>query len=87
MSDSNFYIDLPINMLTPDNTGFYIDDVTIPVSWYTIEEGRNNELYVRVNGVLHAFTIASGNYSLVNLNEGIVATINLIHSGLSLIHI
>jgi hypothetical protein len=51
------------------------------VSWYTIEEGRNNELYVRVNGVLGTFTIASGNFSLVNLNEGIVETMNLIHSG------
>ena len=61
----------------PDNTGFYIDDVAIPVSWYTIEEGRNNELFVRVNGVLHAFSIASGNYSLVSLNEGIVATMDL----------
>ena len=80
-SGSSFYIDLPINMLMPDNTGFYIDDVAIPVSLYTIEEGRNNELYVGVNGVLHAFTIASGNYSLVSPNEGIVATMNLIHSG------
>ena len=80
-SDSNFYIDLPINMLMPDNTGFYIDDVAIPVSWYTIEEGRNNELFVRVNGLLQAFAIASGNYSTVKLNEGIVATMNLIHSG------
>ena len=80
-SDSNFYIDLPINMMMPDNTGFYIDDVAIPVSWYTIEEGRNNELFVRVDGVLRSFTIASGNYSLVKLNEGIVATMNLVHSG------
>jgi hypothetical protein len=51
----------PNNMMMPDNTGFYIDEVAIPVSWYTIEEGRNNELYVRVAGVLRAFTIASGN--------------------------
>jgi hypothetical protein len=68
-------------MLMPDNTGFYIDDVAIPVSWYTIEEGRNNELFVRVNGLLQAFAIASGNYSTIKLNEGIVATMNLIHSG------
>ena len=37
--------------------------------------------FVRVNGLLQAFAIASGNYSTVKLNEGIVATMNLIHSG------
>ena len=79
-SDSNFYIDLPINLLMPDNTGFYIDDVAIPVSWYTLEAGRNNELFVFVNGVTHALSIPTGNYSLVTLNERIVATMNLINS-------
>jgi hypothetical protein len=41
-SDSNFKIDLPVSMLMPPNTGFYVDDVCIPVSWYTIDSNRNN---------------------------------------------
>ena len=79
-SDSNFYIDLPINLMMPDNTGFYIDDVAIPVSWYTIEEGRNNELYVRVNGVLRQYLISTGNYSLVSLNTEIVNRLNFVQA-------
>jgi hypothetical protein len=66
-------------MLMPDNTGFYIDDVAIPVSWYTIEEGRNNELYFRVDGVLSIVHINYGNYSLVSLNEMIVFEMNLVY--------
>jgi hypothetical protein len=64
-------------MLMPDNTGFYIDDVAIPVSWYGIEKGRNNELYVVVNGVLTIRHLNSGNYSLVSLNEIIAFELNL----------
>ena len=27
------------------NTGFYLTDITIPVSFSTIESGRNNNIY------------------------------------------
>ena len=37
VSNSNFKIDLPISLSFPENTGFYIDDVCIPHSWYAIE--------------------------------------------------
>ena len=29
------------------NTSFYITDITVPVSWYTVEAGRNYTIYVR----------------------------------------
>jgi len=38
-SSSDFTIDLPQSYTFPDNTVAYIDDVCIPVSWYTIQEG------------------------------------------------
>ena len=76
VSDSNFKIDLPQNLLMPSATGFYIDDICIPVSWYVIDEGRNNHLYYRVNGAVTYGIIPSGNYSLVNLNEAIVNVMN-----------
>ena len=43
VSDSDFYIDLPTTLLMPSNTGFYIDDVCIPVSWYAIDTNRNEK--------------------------------------------
>ena len=36
--DANFKITLPQTMFMPDNTVFYIDDVAIPHSWYTVED-------------------------------------------------
>lgn len=75
-SDSNFYIDLPVNLLMPGNTGFYIDDVTIPVSWYTVEEGRNNDFYFKVNDSVTKKSIPSGNYSIISLSQELVNAMN-----------
>jgi hypothetical protein len=71
-SDSNFYIDLPINLMMPDNTGFYIDDVAVPVSWYVVDEGRNNVFYFAVGVQVFKTFITPGNYSLITLNEELV---------------
>ena len=45
-STSNFFIELPESMVCPSNTVFYIDDVSIPHSWTTIEPGINSKLYL-----------------------------------------
>ena len=60
-SDSNFYIDLPINLMMPDNTGFYIDDVAVPVSWYVIDEGRNDMFYFKVGNQVLQERVTPGN--------------------------
>ena len=44
VSDSDFYIDLPETLLMPEGTGFYLDDISIPVTWYPITENRNNKI-------------------------------------------
>ena len=31
----------------PQGTSYYVDDVNIPNSWFSIEAGMNNKLYVR----------------------------------------
>ena len=49
-SDSDFYVTLPQNMLMPDGCGFYLDDISIPVSWYMINKDRNDHLYYRIIG-------------------------------------
>ena len=60
----------------PEDTGFYIDDVCIPHSWYPIEDGRNAQLVVDYDGVDHFVAIDSGNYTATNLGVAIVDAIN-----------
>ena len=48
VSNSNFKIDLPFTVSFPENSVFYIDDVSIPHSWYVIEAGVNDKLYIFV---------------------------------------
>lgn len=80
-SDSDFKVDLPTTLLMPQNTVFYIDDVSIPVSWYTVEEGRNNKLYLEVEGVKSILSIPSGNYTVPTLNNTLVAAMNDLYPG------
>jgi hypothetical protein len=75
-SDSDFYIDLPINLLMPANTGFYIDDVAIPVSWYSVTAGKNDKLWFKVHSGTYSVTIPQGDYSLVTFNQVLVDGMN-----------
>ena len=59
-SDTDFKIDLPGSFLMPENTAMYITDVTIPVSWYTVDEKKNNLIYYYVLREV-PLTDASGN--------------------------
>jgi hypothetical protein len=80
VSNSDFKIDLPVNISLPENTAFYITDISVPVSWYTIEAGRNNKLYFRVNAYnVDVITIPDGNYNTVSLNNAIVDLLNLFY--------
>jgi hypothetical protein len=78
-SDANFKIDLPVSMLMPPNTGFYIDDVCIPVSWYTVDSNRNNNIYFKVNGIKNKVSIPKGDYNLTSLNNAIVSALNAVY--------
>ena len=46
-SHTDFSVELPFNINLPTNskTGFYITYVTIPISFYSIEAGRNDMIY------------------------------------------
>jgi hypothetical protein len=68
VNSSNFKIELPYTLKMSDNTIFYIDDVSIPNSWYTVEDGVNDKLYVRVvnsSAIVadHTLTLTSQNYN------------------------
>ena len=76
LSDSNFKIDLPTTLLMPDDTGFYIDDVCIPHTWYTVETGRNDKLHFNLNTVNKIATISEGNYNVSSLGVAITTAMN-----------
>ena len=44
-SHSDFSIDLPTTFLMPDDTGFYVEDICLPISWWTIEAGVKDTLF------------------------------------------
>ena len=75
-SHSDFKIDLPISFLMPEDTGFYIDDVCIPHTWYPISE-RNNVIAFKYNStpVLYAY-VPPGAYSTSNLGLAIAVALN-----------
>ena len=67
-SHSDFKIDLPITYLMPEDTGFYIDDVCIPHSFYTIETGVNDQLqFMYLDTTRRTVTIPEGNYNITTL--------------------
>lgn len=75
-SHSDFKIDLPTTLLMPEDTGFYIDDVCIPHTWYPIEDGQNNAIvFMYYLSTYNAF-VPAGNYSVKDLGLAIVAAMN-----------
>ena len=87
VSSSNFKIDLQTTLLFPDNSVFYIDDISIPHSWYTVEENINDQLYIFItpkepdqdnSGVLHKIVkIDAGNYTGADIATELLSKIGL----------
>lgn len=46
VSNTNFKFQLPRNLTLPGNSTFYIDDVAIPHSWWSIEFNVNDRLFI-----------------------------------------
>ena len=62
---SNFKIDLPYTYKMPADTVFFITDVCIPHSWYTVEFGINSRLYFQIN------ILDNVQYYIAVMNEGL----------------
>jgi len=77
-SHSDFKVDLPQTVHLPEDTVAYIDDVCVPVSWYTIDEERNNKFYFRIEDRNYVANIPSSNYSITSLNNKLVELMNTI---------
>ena len=71
VSNSNFKIDLPTTLYFPDNSVFYIDDISIPHSWYTIEDGINDKLYIEISHVDSNVGTTVDSYRIVTISPGI----------------
>ena len=87
VSNSDFKFELKEALDLPDNTVCYVDDISIPHTWYTIEE-FNNTLYIvttimpdpgNIPTWYHslALTIPSGNYSGPSLAAALQAELNI----------
>ena len=89
-STSDFSVDLPVQHLMPENTMFYVDDVTIPVSWYNI--GQHNRCLFTV---FYVFSSSSheyvgypkkiyldlGNYNITTLGEALKQKLDFFSTG------
>ena len=88
-TSSNFTIDLPETVQLEDNMLCQIHEVSIPHSWYSINENNNN-FYV-MKGVLPPETpsgityrklrIPVGNYTATELATQLQASLNTLDSG------
>ena len=70
VSNSNFKIDLPQTLYFPDNSVFYIDDISIPHSWYTIEDNVNDKLYIEISHVDSNVGTTVDSYQIVTISPG-----------------
>ena len=70
VSNSNFKIDLPQTLYFPDNSVFYIDDISIPHSWYTIEQNVNDKLYIEISHVDSNVGTTVDSYQIVTISPG-----------------
>ncbi len=79
-SHSDFSVDLPTTILMPEDTGFYVEDICIPVSWWTLEEGVNDFIFwSHWTGSFEAVTqsaIPPGVYNAEELGTAIVTSMN-----------
>ena len=63
ISNSNFKIQLNRSVSLPKNTVFYIENFVCSHSFYTVEEGINDSLYIKRNVNMEILKIPPGNYN------------------------
>ena len=73
VSTSNFRYELPETLFFGNNSVFYVDDIAIPHSWWTVEQNMNDKLYLFLRDTTNGQTwsdivsITAGNYTGVDL--------------------
>ena len=74
-NDSDFKIQLARNIYLPDNCVMHIENVTMSHSWYTIEVGINDSMYVNLGGTCFIATIPSTNYTGASLAAALASAL------------
>ena len=64
-TSSEFTFDLPETVQLEDNMLCQIHEVSIPHSWYSIQKGVNDKIFVRVERAM--ITLTEGDYSVSDL--------------------
>ena len=59
----------------PEDTGFYIDDICIPHTWYPISERNNLIAFKFINTIFFAY-VPAGNYNATDLGVAIAKSMN-----------
>ena len=75
-SDSDFFINLPTTWLMPEDCGFYIDDVCLPHSWHTVEEGLNDRLCFSLGPFAVEATVPPGIYTVTGLGAAVATAMS-----------
>jgi hypothetical protein len=79
VSDSDFYVELPLSINIPDKCICYIDDIVLPVSW-TMIDSRNNYVYLglRIGETIHELRVQmpNGNYNGITFASALQTVIN-----------
>ena len=85
-SDSDFKIQLGRNIFLPDNCVMHIENFSCAHSWYSIESGMNDRMYLKVvqnSGITYnIITIPSTNYTGTELVAVLQPALNYYHPGL-----
>ncbi len=73
-------VDLPESITLPENTVFFVDDVSISHAWRTTETGFSDKVYVRMtyDGTGHSAVVIldAGNYDAATLAHQIATKLN-----------
>ena len=75
--DSDFKIQLARNIYLPEKCIMHIENIVMSHSWYTIESGINDQMYVKYGDICFRMTIPSTNYTGASLAAAIASQIGL----------
>ena len=77
LSSSSFKFQLNRNLYFPKNTVFYVEDVCIPNTWYTVDKDFNDKLYILYDLTTHVLTLAPNQHTASTLASEINRQITL----------
>lgn len=78
INNSNFKIQLNRTVSLPKNTVFYIENFVCSHSFYTIETGINDSLYMKINNNFYIIKIQTSNYNGITFAAQLQTQLNTV---------